>query len=207
MARSPDKIQLKKRAYHHGNLRAAGMAAALKLVAKRGPSGFTLAEAARMAGVVPSALYRHFADREALLAAVARQGFEMLLAGLPSANATGSDPREALMAFGIAYFRFATRHSAHFQVMFGAEIDKRKFPDLLAATRRTLDIFTQTAQAFGSDWKNLAAAAWSIMHGASLLTLDGSFERTDLCNQPEELLRASLFSLADWRITRSSHST
>ncbi|MEI9960110.1 MAG: TetR/AcrR family transcriptional regulator [Limisphaerales bacterium] len=197
MTESSDNIRLKKRAYHHGNLRAAVMIAALKLVAKRGPSGFTLAEAAKMAGVVPSALYRHFADRETLLAAIALEGFEALIANLQSAlKASENDPRESLVSFGIEYFRFASHQPAHFQVMFGAEIEKGKYPDLLDAACRTLDLLTQITQKLDPNWKDLAATTWAMIHGTSLLALDRSFERTDLCRQPETLLKNSLFALA-----------
>ena len=63
-----------KRGYHHGNLRSALVDACLKLIEERGPTGFTLSEAAREAGVTPAAVYRHFDGREALIAEAARQG-------------------------------------------------------------------------------------------------------------------------------------
>jgi AcrR family transcriptional regulator len=87
-----NKIRKKKNTYHHGSLHEAVIAATLELVAKRGPSGFTLVQAAKMAGVVPSALYRHFANREALLAAIAREGFEQLVICLQSALESGGGP-------------------------------------------------------------------------------------------------------------------
>src|SRR3546814_4262216 len=68
--------QGRRRGYHHGNLREALIRAALDLIAEKGPAGFTFAEAARWAGVSSAAPYRHYRDREALLADVARRGFE-----------------------------------------------------------------------------------------------------------------------------------
>lgn len=188
----------RKRAYHHGSLRKTAIAVALKLVAKRGPSGFKLAEAAKLAGVVPSALYRHFADREALLAAVAQEGFEMLLERLKSALKTSEgDARSFLVDFGVEYFQFATSYPAHFQVMFGAEIDKRKYPQLLAAACNTLDLLTSTTEKITSNPKKLLMATWSMFHGLSVLTRDDAFSRTNLCNRPEELLREALPLLAN----------
>jgi AcrR family transcriptional regulator len=199
MSKPSTVTQIKrKRAYHHGSLRKTAIAAALKLVSKRGPSGFTLAEAAKLAGVVPSALYRHFADREALLAAVAQEGFETLLERLKSALKTSEgDARSFLVDFGVEYFRFATSYPAHFQVMFGAEIDKRKYPQLLAAACNTLDLLTSTTEKITSNPKKLVMATWSMFHGLSVLTLDDAFSRTNLSNQPEELLRKALPLLAN----------
>ena len=73
------------RGYHHGNLKEALIRAALELIAQKGPAGFTFAEAARWAGVSPAAPYRHFRDRDELLADVARRGFEQFAAALEQA--------------------------------------------------------------------------------------------------------------------------
>src|SRR6516225_9582237 len=74
-----------RRGYHHGNLREALIQAALDLIAKKGPAGFTFADAARSAGVSAAAPYRHFRDRDALVADVARRGFELFAAHLDRA--------------------------------------------------------------------------------------------------------------------------
>src|SRR5437773_11673714 len=74
-----------RRGYHHGNLREALIQAALDLIAKKGPAGFTFADAARSAGVSAAAPYRHFRDRDALIADVARRGFELFAAHLEHA--------------------------------------------------------------------------------------------------------------------------
>jgi AcrR family transcriptional regulator len=186
----------RKRAYHHGDLRQSVVNAALKLVSRRGPAGFTLAEAAKLAGVVPSALYRHFADRETLLSAVAQEGFETLLVRLESALAESKgDPRKSLVAFGVEYFRFAMDYPAHFQVMFGSEIDKRRFPELLASACRALDILKQITSRIETRGTDLATITWAMAHGLSVLTSDKSFSRTDLSDQPEDLLKRFLPAL------------
>src|SRR5207253_7714818 len=92
-----------RRGYHHGNLREALIRAALELIAAKGPGGFTFAEAARSAGVSPAAPYRHFRDRDALLADVAREGFARFAAMLETAwNAGRPDPMTAVGQLGKA---------------------------------------------------------------------------------------------------------
>ena len=85
MSWSKDREGTGRRGYHHGNLREALIRAALSLIAEKGPSGFTFAEAARSAGVSPAAPYRHFRDRDELMADVARRGFELFETGLSKA--------------------------------------------------------------------------------------------------------------------------
>src|ERR687884_944231 len=97
-----------RRGYHHGNLREALIQAALDLIAAKGPAGFTFAEAARSAGVSPAAPYRHFRDRDDLMADVARQGFERFEAMLAVAWNNGlPDPLTAFGNIGKAYLAFA----------------------------------------------------------------------------------------------------
>src|SRR5918911_2703389 len=97
-----------RRGYHHGNLREALIQAALDLIAKKGPAGFTFAEAARSAGVSPAAPYRHFRDRDDLMADVARQGVERFEAMLAVAWKQGlPDPLTAFGNIGKAYLAFA----------------------------------------------------------------------------------------------------
>src|SRR5579875_3579234 len=108
-----------RRGYHHGNLREALVDAALALVAAKGPAGFTIAEAARLAGVSPGAPYRHFRDAEALLAEVALRGFNRLAALLAAAwNDGRPNPMAAFEAMGRAYLGFARAEPAYYAVMF-----------------------------------------------------------------------------------------
>ena len=127
-----------RRGYHHGDLKRALVGSARALIAEKGPMGFTMAEAARAAGVSPSAPYRHFADRDALLREVAIQGFEDFADRLERAR---SDPRltplQALDAQGRAYLAFAREEPAAFQTMFGGALDFSADPALAAAAERS----------------------------------------------------------------------
>jgi AcrR family transcriptional regulator len=110
-----------RRSYHHGNLREALISAALDLIAQKGPAGFTFAEAARQAGVSPAAPYRHFRDRDALLAEVARNGFDRFAARLDMAWNNGvPTPLSAFENVGRAYLAFAREEPASYAVMFEA---------------------------------------------------------------------------------------
>src|SRR5215467_11101070 len=111
------------RGYHHGNLKEALMRAALDLIAEKGPSGFTFAEAARSAGVSPAAPYRHFRDRDELLANVALRGFDQFEAALTRAWDKGRpDPFTAFERLGKAYLAFARAEPASYSAMFEAGI-------------------------------------------------------------------------------------
>ena len=110
-----------ERGYHHGNLKEALIRAALDLIAQKGPAGFTFAEAARWAGVSAAAPYRHFRDRDDLIAGVALKGFELFAAALEHAWAAGRpDPAAAFQRLGAAYLNFARREPAYYSAMFEA---------------------------------------------------------------------------------------
>ena len=110
----------KGRGYHHGRLRQALLAAARALISERGPAGFTLAEAAKRVGVTGAAPYRHFADRNALVTALAQQGFEHFNEELGRAWDNGlPDPITALRRRGAAYLAFAKTEPGLYKAMFG----------------------------------------------------------------------------------------
>ena len=126
-----------RRGYHHGDLKRALVEAARVLIAEKGPMGFTMAEAARAAGVSPSAPYRHFADRDALLREIALQGFAAFADRLERAWAAPRlTPLQALDAQGRAYLAFARDEPAAFQTMFGGGLDFTAEPALGAAAER-----------------------------------------------------------------------
>jgi AcrR family transcriptional regulator len=168
--------------YHHGDLARALTAAAVELVATHGPTGFTLREAARRAGVTHTAPYRHFASRTALLAAVAEEGFRGMHAAMTHAMAhAGADPLARLQAVGVAYVRYAVDHPSHFQVMFGAEVpDKLSYPALAAAAGATGQLLIDGITACQARGLVRAGAAadltlplWSIVHGLAALLIEG----------------------------------
>ncbi|MFK7927908.1 MAG: TetR/AcrR family transcriptional regulator [Myxococcota bacterium] len=108
---------MKKTGYHHGDLRSALLNAARTLVAEHGPDGFTMARAARQAGVSSGAPYKHFADRAALMNALAEQGRAALMERVNAASAHVTDPLEAFRQVGIAYAQFAVDEPGWFRVM------------------------------------------------------------------------------------------
>jgi AcrR family transcriptional regulator len=162
-------------AYHHGDLRPALLDAAVALIGEVGLPALSLRECARRAGVSHAAPYRHFADKEALLLAIAEQGFEWLADAAEAAMAKRTAPDERLDAYGVAYVRFAAEHPVHHRVMFSASLgvtakehagDDRAFDLLLAAAR---DVVGDS----GADPLEAALAAWSLPHGLTMLILDG----------------------------------
>jgi len=158
--------------YHHGDLRTAILRAAEKIIEEQGVAKLSLREAARQAGVSHNAPYRHFADRDALLAALATDGFAQLGRALEAAGAQG--PR----ARGEAYLRFALERPQRFRLMFGGMLRIDTHPMLRAAAARTYQAlvraFEPVAGAQGA--ATAAAAAWSLVHGLAQLMLDGHLE-------------------------------
>ncbi|WP_170557610.1 TetR/AcrR family transcriptional regulator [Ruegeria atlantica] len=135
-----------KRGYHHGNLKQALIEAALSLVEEKGPTGFTLSEAAKTAGVTPAAVYRHFQGREDLIAEAARQGFEMFADLMQYAYDTGQP--SALAAFeatGRAYLAFARKHPGHYIAMFESGISVNRTPELALAANRAKSVLEKAA--------------------------------------------------------------
>jgi AcrR family transcriptional regulator len=116
MAKQPDSELAERRGYHHGNLKGSLVEAARRLIAERGPAGFTLSDAAKLAGVSPAAPYRHFKDRQALLREVARQGFGEL--GQRLGAAAGGGGADGFLAMGKAYLAFAREEPAFYAAMF-----------------------------------------------------------------------------------------
>jgi AcrR family transcriptional regulator len=200
---SADRHRLKKRGYHHGDLKAAIVGAALKLIAKRGPRGFALSEAAKLAGVSVGAPYRHFADKETLFSAIAAQGFLELCDRLETASMTnGENPRERLVAIGTTYVRFAVERPSHFQVMFDAAIHRRKDPAVDVPTDRAFRILTAAVhEAFGKKDARaeevLTAAIWAMMHGHAIFAMQDAFTNMAFKTAPEILVRGSFELLVE----------
>lgn len=168
-------------AYHHGDLRRALVEAALAIVAKEGPAALTLRAAARLAGVTQTAPYRHFADKEALLAAVAEDGMRRLVAWMRRASAQHEAPGPRMQALGVAYARFAAAHASEFRVMFGPLVaDTTRYPSLREATDEAFGLLREGVEACQrakvvreGDARSIALAAWSIVHGLASLVVDG----------------------------------
>ena len=135
-----------KRGYHHGNLRQALIDAALELIEEKGPTGFTLSEAAKQAGVTPAAVYRHFEGREDLIAEAARQGYEIFADLMEYAYEQGQP--SALAAFsstGRAYLAFARKYPGHYIAMFESGISINRSPELAAVANRASSVLEKAA--------------------------------------------------------------
>jgi AcrR family transcriptional regulator len=136
-----------RKSYHHGNLREALVEAALRLIEEKGPLGFTMAEAARLAGVSPAAPYRHFRGREELIAEVARQGFEIFADRLERAFDDGRpSPLSAFGAAGRAYLDFARAHPGHYVAMFESGIALAGDPYLARAADRAMSVLVRASE-------------------------------------------------------------
>jgi AcrR family transcriptional regulator len=190
-----------RRGYHHGNLRETLIKAALDLIGEKGPGGFTFADAARWAGVSPAAPYRHFRDRDALMADVARQGFERFEAFLKTAwNEGRPDPFTAFNNLGKAYLAFARTEPAYFAAMFEAGIPLESNPELRQAGDRAFGILRSAAEALAEGLPKegrppasmMALHIWSISHGIASLFGRGDAARRKLPMSPEELLEAAV---------------
>ena len=114
-----------ERSYHHGDLRRALVSSALEILSEHGVAGLSLRAVARRAKVSAMAPYRHFADKEALLAAVAEHGFRQLTIRFSAAATAAPDPRAALDALGVAYVVFACDEPSLFKLMFGPAIEEK----------------------------------------------------------------------------------
>ncbi|MBT3140587.1 TetR/AcrR family transcriptional regulator [Phaeobacter gallaeciensis] len=135
-----------KRGYHHGNLRQALIESALVLIEQKGPTGFTLSEAAKAAGVTPAAVYRHFKGREDLIAEAARQGFDIFADLMQYAYDKGQPSSlAAFEATGRAYLAFARRYPGHYISMFESGISVNRTPELATSAQRAKGVLERAA--------------------------------------------------------------
>lgn len=190
-----------ERGYHHGNLKEALVRAALELIAEKGPAGFTFAEAARWAGVSPAAPYRHFRDRDELMANVALRGFELFAAALAAAWDEGRpDSSRAFDRLGKAYLQFARAEPAYYSAMFEAGIPPDTSPDLQAAGERAFAVLRAATEKLIADMPAgkkppalmMALHIWALSHGVASLFGRGDAARRAMPMTPEELLEAGV---------------
>ena len=170
----------RRKPYHHGNLREELLEAAIRLIAEVGPTAFTLREIARRAGVSHNAPYRHFRDKDDVIAAVATQGYRELNTAMLDAAKPETDTVRRLKCAGLAYIAFALRRPEHFTVMFDAPISRRANPEAAEAGERafgTLVTLVKNCQDAGQlpagDSLELALLAWSMVHGIAKLAITG----------------------------------
>jgi len=189
-----------KRGYHHGNLREALVEACLKLIEAKGPTGFTLSEASREAGVTPAAVYRHFEGREDLIAEAARQGYEIFADLMEYAYSKGQP--SALAAFeatGRAYLAFAQKYPGHYIAMFESGISINRTPELNAVATRALGVLEKAAIDLSQHIPEqkrpppqmFSAHIWAMSHGVVELFARGS-PGTKSPYPPEDLLETGI---------------
>lgn len=162
--------------YHHGDLRNALLRAAGALLRAGGIEAVSLREAARAAGVSHNAPYRHFPSREALLAALATDGFRTLQARVTAAGGTG------LSALGRTYLAFAVEERALFLLMFGSGLDRAAFPEVAEAGRAALAVLDRAAsgrETAGGAVPPGTLRAWALAHGLAHLVADGLLSADD----------------------------
>ncbi|MEM7471067.1 MAG: TetR/AcrR family transcriptional regulator [Pseudomonadota bacterium] len=172
-----------KRGYHHGNLKQALVEAALSLIEQKGPQGFTVAEAAKQAGVTPAAVYRHFDGREALIAECALQGHRIFGDLMEHAYADGHP--SALTAFeatGRAYLAFARKFPGHYVAMFESGLSLQSNADLARAAERSRGVLERAATALSEHIPEdkrppasmFSAHIWAMSHGVVELFARGT---------------------------------
>jgi AcrR family transcriptional regulator len=183
MAPSKQAVRPRKarRPYHHGNLRRALLDAALATIRADGVDGLTLRDIGTRVGVSRTALYRHFADKRALLSAVATEGFRTLRQQLVEAWEEGGRGPAAFQAMGVAYVRFAVANPAHYRVMFGGFVHQQApDPELAAEAEGAFQALVDALAALqrdgvvrGDDTVLMSQFVWAVVHGVAMLAIDG----------------------------------
>lgn len=189
-----------KRGYHHGNLKQALIEATLKLIEDKGPTGFTVAEAAKLAGVTPAAVYRHFEGREALIAECALQGHRIFGDLMEHAYADGHPTAlKAFEATGRAYLAFARKFPGHYMAMFESGVNLQANPVLATAADRSRGVLKQAALKLSEHIPEdkrppatmFSSHIWAMSHGVVELFARGT-PGSKAPYPPEDLLEAGI---------------
>ncbi len=177
---APTSVSRKSASYHHGDLRRALLDATLELIEADGPEGFTLRAAAKLAGVSDAAPYHHFADKDALLAAVAEEGFAKLYEDMKAAGEASSSAQHAARSMGTAYVIFAATQPAHFRVMAGRRArEQSEHPELFEAASRAFKIVRDSLMSSLAEGdlelpiEQVVFGSWALVHGLAFLAIDG----------------------------------
>ena len=186
--------------YHHGNLPHAMVQEAVRVIQREGIDALTLRSVGERLGVSRTALYRHFTDKQALLTAVAAEGFRTLRNALAEAWESRGRGREGFNAMGLAYVRFAVTHPSHYRVMFGSALRHAERTGVhdagTDAFRVLLDAIGELqgqGLVRGDDPGHLALYIWAVVHGVSMLALDGML--------PAGMPATELMALANERLS------
>ena len=186
-------MAIARKAYHHGDLRESLLEAAASQLEREGPSGLSLRKLGRQLGVTPGAPYRHFEDKDALLAALAARGFRELRAEMLAGHTESVGGRERLKQVGIGYLRFATAHPELFRLMFGW-MPSRDVPELCEAGDAAFDALQSVLQQCEREGllsrtvREAGLLAWSAVHGAAFLLIDDRLELEEPTPDPSCIL-------------------
>jgi AcrR family transcriptional regulator len=208
-----------KRGYHHGNLKEALIEAARRFIAERGLGGFTLVDAAKLVGVSPAALYRHFSGREALVAEVAGRGFDQLAERLARALRGPGTPIERFTRMGEAYLAFAEQEPGFYAAMFaprgadegeapsgpwGPPPGKEAPPETGGAFNLLVNALMMTfPDGFdGVDPRFVALEVWALSHGIATLSAAGQLPKGKGIPDKHELLRAGVLAIVHGALAR-----
>ncbi|MCW2661744.1 MAG: TetR family transcriptional regulator [Mycobacterium sp.] len=162
--------------YHHGDLPAACLRAAMELLEENGAAALSLRAVARRAGVSPGAPYRHYADRDALISAVAAVGYHELAGYLAAAHSSPSTPDD-LAAVAVAYVQFALDRPALFRVMFAEPCDRDSSERVAATATISEYLDAIVRQSFpDAEPDAMSTAVWALVHGLAFLYLDGKLD-------------------------------
>jgi AcrR family transcriptional regulator len=180
-SRAPRSARKRPGRYHHGDLSRALVQEAVRTIHTQGVEGLTLRAVGESLGVSRTALYRHFADKSALLASVAREGFRTLRLQLLEAWERSGKGREGFEAMAVAYVRFAVANPSHYRVMFGGFVEAGAHdPELAQEASGAFQALVQALVALQQDEvilpdnpMQLARYIWSIVHGIAMLAIDG----------------------------------
>ena len=164
--------------YHHGDLRPALVDAAIDVIAERGVRDFSMAEASRRLGVTTAAPYRHFADRDELLATVAVRALGVFAAMLADAADAAGAPAQRLAAMAGAYVRFAAQQRPLFDTLYSSGLDKSRYPELQRAWEPVdalLAVVREVCDGDAAEAEALADAVEASAHGHAMLLIDGEY--------------------------------
>lgn len=188
-----------KSAYHHGDLRAALIAEGLRLLAARNAEDLSLREVARGVGVSATAVYRHFPDKAALMAALAAQGLDMLSQVQHAAYDAAGGGVAGFNATGAAYVRFALLHTALFRLIF-ANPPTGKIVELADSPDNAMRFLMENAARLappGMEPRIFALQSWSVAHGLAMLIIDGQLHVDD--KTIDAVIDAHMMAVSDER--------
>ena len=192
------------RDYHHGNLKNALIEAAISQIANHGARALSLRELSRSIGVSHASTYRHFPNKESVLATIAEQGFEKLTRAMEAAaRPHAGDPLEMLQATGVAYVEFGVTYPHHLQVMFGDLITHHEnYPALFESSKKAYEVLVsvvregqQTGRIGAQNERLVTLAAWAQVHGLAMLIASGQIRPEGAERIEHKSLAASVIAL------------